>query len=210
MNTQGLARYLEQCLVHLGGVQTCQLTGRLTRINGLVMEASGLKLPLGASARIQLPGEGMVEAEVVGFAGDRLFMMPAEDVYGLAPGALVYPLEPKTAPPVLGQPRPIRRRAADRTKHLPVGDELLGRVVDGGGKPLDDLGPLHTDQRRSLSSRPMNPLQREPIRHEMDVGIRAINALLTVGRGQRLGLFAGLLRLHLLRLLQLPPFQGYL
>ena len=136
MNTQGLARYLEQCQVHLGGLQTCQLTGRLTRINGLVMEASGLKLPLGASARIQLPGEGMVEAEVVGFAGDRLFMMPAEDVYGLAPGALVYPQEPKSPPPVLGQPRPIRRRAADRTKHLPVGDELLGRVVDGSGKPL--------------------------------------------------------------------------
>ncbi len=191
MNTQGLARYLEQCQVHLGGVQTCQLTGRLTRINGLVMEASGLKLPLGASARIQLPGEGMVEAEVVGFAGDRLFMMPAEDVYGLAPGALVYPQEPKAPPPVLGQPRPIRRRAADRTKHLPVGDELLGRVVDGAGKPLDDLGYLHTDQRRSLASRPLNPLQREPIRHEMDVGIRAINGLLTVGRGQRLGLFAG-------------------
>ena len=77
MNTQGLARYLEQCQVHVAGAQTCQITGRLTRINGLVMEASGLKLPLGASARIQLPGAGMVEAEVVGFAGDRLFMMPA-------------------------------------------------------------------------------------------------------------------------------------
>ncbi|MBI5109142.1 MAG: flagellar protein export ATPase FliI [Rhodocyclales bacterium] len=191
MNTQALARYLEQCQVHVSGVQTCQITGRLTRINGLVMEASGLKLPLGASARIQLPGEGMVEAEVVGFAGDRLFMMPAEDVYGLAPGALVLPQEIKTPAPVMGQPRPVRRRAADRTKHLPVGDELLGRVVDGGGKPLDDLGSLRTDQRRSLSSRPMNPLQREPIRHDMDVGIRAINGLLTVGRGQRLGLFAG-------------------
>ena len=191
MNTQGLARSLEQCQVHVAGVQTCQITGRLTRINGLVMEASGLKLPLGASARIQLPGAGMVEAEVVGFAGDRLFMMPAEDVYGLAPGALVLPLESKTPAPVMGQARPVRRRAADRTKHLPVGDELLGRVVDGGGKPLDDLGSLRTDQRRSLSSRPLNPLQREPIRHDMDVGIRAINGLLTVGRGQRLGLFAG-------------------
>ncbi len=191
MNTQNLARYLEQCQVHVAGVQTWQLTGRLTRINGLVMEASGLKLPLGASARIQLPGEGMVEAEVVGFAGDRLFMMPAEDVYGLAPGAVVLPQEIKPTAPVLGQPRPVRRRAADRTKHLPVGDQLLGRVVDGSGKPLDDLGSLHTDQRRSLASRPLNPLQREPIRHGMDVGIRAINGLLTVGRGQRLGLFAG-------------------
>ena len=191
MNTEGLARYLEQCQVHLGSIQPFQVTGKLTRINGLVMEASGLKLPLGAAARIQLPGEGMVEAEVVGFAGDRLFMMPTEDVYGLAPGARVLPQEIRPPAPVPGRTRAVRRRAADRTKHLPVGDELLGRVLDANGRPLDDLGRLHVDQRRSLAGRPLNPLQREPIRFDMDVGIRAINGLLTVGRGQRLGLFAG-------------------
>jgi flagellum-specific ATP synthase len=79
----------------------------------------------------------------------------------------------------------------DRAKHLPVGDELLGRVIDGNGRPLDNLGPITTQHLHSLASRPLNPLQREPIRHTMDVGIRAINALLTIGRGQRLGLFAG-------------------
>lgn len=191
MNTQGLTQYLDQCRVQVAGAQAHQIGGRLTRINGLVMEATGLKLPLGAVVRIEMPNTGTVEAEVVGFAGDRLFMMPAEDVYGLAPGALVLPQEPPSAAPVLGQRPPAKRRVQDRTKHLPVGDELLGRVVDGNGRPLDDLGPLVTARRHSLASRPLNPLQREPIRHSMDVGIRAINSLLTVGRGQRLGLFSG-------------------
>jgi flagellum-specific ATP synthase len=84
-----------------------------------------------------------------------------------------------------------RRRAADRAKHLPVGDALLGRVVDGAGRPLDGAGPLTTQETRSLQGRPINPLARAPISQPLDVGIRAINALLTVGRGQRLGLFAG-------------------
>ncbi|MDP2822940.1 MAG: flagellar protein export ATPase FliI [Sulfuritalea sp.] len=186
-----MAQYLEQCRIPIAAAQPWQLAGHLTRINGLVMEASGLRLPLGAVVRIETPGEGTVEAEVVGFAGDRLFLMPAEDVYGLAPGALVWPQEPPSAAPVLGQRTPVKRRSQDRTKHLPVGDELLGRVVDGNGRPLDDLGPVVTNHRHSLASRPLNPLQREPIRHSMDVGIRAINGLLTVGRGQRLGLFSG-------------------
>jgi flagellum-specific ATP synthase len=84
-----------------------------------------------------------------------------------------------------------RRRAADRAKHLPVGDALLGRVVDGAGRPLDGHGPLATQETRSLQGRAINPLARAPITQPLDVGIRAINALLTVGRGQRLGLFAG-------------------
>jgi flagellum-specific ATP synthase len=191
MNPQGLTQYLEQCRGQVAAAQACHLAGRLTRINGLVMEASGLKLPLGAAVHIQTPGAGLVEAEIVGFAGDRLFMMPAEDVYGLAPGALVLPQEPPRVAPVFGKGAPAKRRARDRTKHLPVGDELLGRVVDGNGRPLDDLGPIVTRHLHSLASRPLNPLQREPIRHSMDVGIRAINGLLTVGRGQRLGLFSG-------------------
>ena len=191
MNPASLGRYLADCRSHLSGAEPFVLAGRLTRINGLVMEASGLKLPLGSGAKIQIPGDGMVEAEVVGFSGERLFMMPTEDVYGLAPGALVLPLETPAQPPQVGIEAVPRRRTLDRAKHLPVGDELLGRVVDGNGRPLDSLGPLVANHTRSLSSRPLNPLLREPIRHSMDVGIRAINALLTVGRGQRLGLFAG-------------------
>lgn len=165
--------------------------GRLTRINGLVMEASGLRLPLGADCRIEIPGGGVVEAEVVGFHGDKLFMMPTDDVFGLSPGARVFPVEPPPTPLKPGQPLGQRRRAADRAKRLPVGEALLGRVVDGAGRPLDGLGPLGTEDSRSLQSRPFNPLARAPIAQPLDVGIRAINALLTVGRGQRVGLFAG-------------------
>ena len=168
-----------------------EVSGRLTRINGLVMEASGIKLPLGSGCRVLVPGGGAVEAEVVGFNGDKLYMMPTDDVFGLAPGARVLPMEVGVPRLVPGKRIGPRRRAADRAKHLPVGDALLGRVVDGAGRPLDGQGPLATQETRSLQGRPINPLARAPIAQPLDVGIRAINALLTVGRGQRLGLFAG-------------------
>ena len=168
-----------------------EISGRLTRINGLVMEAAGIKLPLGSGCRILVPGGGAVEAEVVGFNGDKLYMMPTDDVFGLAPGARVLPMEVGVPRLVPGKRIGPRRRAADRAKHLPVGDALLGRVVDGAGRPLDNQGPLATQETRSLQGRPINPLARAPIAQPLDVGIRAINALLTVGRGQRLGLFAG-------------------
>jgi len=175
----------------IAGSNPFEVAGKLTRINGLVMEAAGLKLPLGSGCRILVPGGGAVEAEVVGFNGDKLFMMPTDDVFGLAPGASVLPLDASTPRLVPGKPIGPRRRAADRAKHLPVGNALLGRVVDGAGRPLDSLGPLQTQETRSLQGRPINPLARAPIAQPLDVGIRAINALLTVGRGQRLGLFAG-------------------
>lgn len=184
-------KFLSGCRSQVDGDNPFQLSGRLTRINGLVMEASGLKLPLGSGCRIAIPGDGTVEAEVVGFSGEKLYMMPTEDVYGLAPGAHVMPLEIAPPRPRLGHPGDLHRRSFDRAKHLPVGNQLLGRVVDGNGRPLDSLGPLDTKQARSLVSRPLNPLQRAPIAQSLDVGIRAINSLLTVGRGQRLGLFAG-------------------
>jgi flagellum-specific ATP synthase len=166
-------------------------SGHLTRINGLVMEASGLKLPLGSSCRILPVGGVPIEAEVVGFNGERLFLMPSEDVYGLSPGARVVALETKATAPSVGQARPTRRRAMDRGKLLPVGDALLGRVLDAAGRPLDRLGPLLSDALRPLQSRPVNPMSRAPITQSLDVGVRAINSLLTVGRGQRMGLFAG-------------------
>jgi flagellum-specific ATP synthase len=184
-------KFLGDCRLQVEDSSPYLVSGRLTRINGLVMEAAGLKLPLGSSCRIQVPGGGAVEAEVVGFAGERLYMMPSEDIYGLAPGAQVAPLEIPPPPLRVGQPSPQRRRAFDRAKHLPVGDQMLGRVVDGNGRPLDSLGPLEPKPSRSLVSRPFNPLQRAPIAQTLDVGIRALNSLLTVGRGQRLGLFAG-------------------
>ncbi len=167
-------------------------TGRLTRVAGLVMEAVGLKLAVGSSCIVELPTGLTVEAEVVGFSGDRLFLMPATDVYGLTPGARVIPIETSE----LAAPKPRgtlirKRRAEDRARQVIVGPELLGRVVDGAGRPLDRLGPIQSEQRVPLQSRPFNPLARAPIRDVLDVGVRAINALFTVGRGQRMGLFAG-------------------
>ncbi len=191
LHCQAWRNLLADCREQLPGIVPFQTSGRLTRISGLVMEASGLKLALGSSCRVQVPGDGTVEAEVVGFAGERLFMMPTEDVFGLAPGCNVTPLEIPPPAPRIGQSSLPTRRAFDRAKHLPVGDQLLGRVVDGNGRPLDKLGPLESKPARSLISRPFNPLQRAPIDQTLDVGIRAINGLLTVGRGQRLGLFAG-------------------
>ncbi|CAE6770356.1 flagellar protein export ATPase FliI [Paraburkholderia haematera] len=157
--------------------------GRLTRAAGLVLEAVGLRLSVGAEVMIELPfGSSlpMAEAEVVGFSGDKLFLMPTTEVIGLLPGARVYPLESAPiADPMAG------------AKRLPVGWELLGRVLDASGRPLDGLGPLGAHADAPLSAPVINPLNREPIHKVLDVGVRAINALLTVGRGQRMGLFAG-------------------
>ena len=156
------------------------------------MEASGLKLATGVNCRVFMPAGQPVDAEVVGFHGDRLYLMPATDIYGLAPGALV---EPNTScmvdVPRMHQAYIPRRRVEDRIRQVNVGSELLGRVIDGAGRPLDRLGPVQASRQMPLYSRPFNPMEREPIREVMDVGVRAINALLTVGRGQRMGLFAG-------------------
>ncbi|WP_109483017.1 flagellar protein export ATPase FliI [Paraburkholderia sp. C35] len=157
--------------------------GRLTRAAGLVLEAVGLRLAVGAEVMIELPPGStrtMAEAEVVGFHGDKLFLMPTTEVAGLLPGARVYPLEvAPIADPMAG------------AKRLPVGWELLGRVVDASGKPRDGFGPLNARNDAPLTAPTINPLHREPIHKVLDVGVRAINALLTVGRGQRMGLFAG-------------------
>ena len=174
-----------------GNAQPLWPTGCLTRINGLVMEAAGLKLPLGSSCRVYPLSGAPVEAEVVGFAGEKLYLMPSDDLYGLAPGARVVPLDLPNPPLLVDGPAPFRRRAIDRVKQAPVGEELLGRVLDGVGRPLDNKGPLLANKSRPLQSRPVNPMLRAAIEQPLDVGIRAINALLTVGRGQRMGLFAG-------------------
>ena len=185
------ANYLDVCREHLKAAHPLAAQGRLTRVAGLVMEATGLRLPVGSTCLVSQDGLNPVEAEVVGFAGDRLFLMPCSDIYGLMPGAAVIPQDPIYSEPALGSTSHPWRRAEDRTKHLPVGDALLGRVVDAQGKPLDGLGPLSATQRAPLSNRPLNPIERAPINEPLDTGVRAINALLTVGRGQRMGLFAG-------------------
>jgi len=192
--TASLARFVQGCTARVRTAAPVAASGRLTRVAGLVMEAVGLKLPVGSTCRIMQAHDRAAEAEVVGFNGERLFLMPSSEVHGLTAGSLVMPLEPQRPAPsyppaddAAGQDLP----AEEITKHLPVGDALLGRVVDGAGRPLDRLGPITSTRRAPLAARPVNPIERQPIERPLDVGVRAINAMLTVGRGQRMGLFAG-------------------
>ena len=187
----GLAAFVERCRTLAEGPAPFATRGRLTRVAGVVMEATGLRLPVGATCRVGQGEDEFVEAEVVGFHDDRLYLMPTTQVEGLTPGAWVSPLEPDLVPPRPGRPVHRARRAEDFGKRLPVGEALLGRVVDPTGRPLDGLGPLKAPEFGPLRARPINPIERRPIREALDVGIRAINGLLTVGRGQRLGLMAG-------------------
>jgi flagellum-specific ATP synthase len=184
-------RFLINCTQLINPANPFLLSGTITRVSGLVMEAVGLRLPVGSSCTISVSNGFSVSAEVVGFSGERLFLMPSSDVYGLSPGAKVIPAELAGELPRLGSFLHPRRRAADRAKHVAVGPELLGRVLNGVGEPLDRLGPTRAEHSVPLYSRPYNPLERVPVTEPLDVGVRAINTLLTVGRGQRMGLFAG-------------------
>ncbi|RZI84457.1 MAG: flagellar protein export ATPase FliI [Rubrivivax sp.] len=168
--------------------------GKLVRVAGLVLEAAGLRLPVGAVCEIH--SETRLEtqpvlAEVVGFAGDRAYLMPTAEVHGLSSGARVVPRAIPINAPLLGRPNHPWRRSEDRTRHLPIGSGLLGRVVNAQGEPLDRHGPLHHVRSEPLVRRPMNAMERDPVRLPLDTGVRAINTMLTVGRGQRIGLFAG-------------------
>jgi len=168
-----------------------EMRGTLTRLAGLVLEAVGIRVPVGSQCFIRMKGQAPVLTEVVGFSGDRAFLMPAGDVHGLSSGASVEP-----APAYVVVPRLGERRQKDRVRslgvlRLPLGDGLLGRVVDAHGVPMDYKGPLLGVSSMPLDRKPINAMDRAPVREPLDTGIRAINALLTVGRGQRLGLFAG-------------------
>ncbi|MEZ0232619.1 MAG: flagellar protein export ATPase FliI [Methylophilaceae bacterium] len=183
--------YMKDCSEILSIVEPLEVAGRITKLTGLVMEAVGIKLPIGCACIVPLAEGRKVEAEVVGFDGEKLLLMPQSGVEGITPGAKVYAMDVSDALPKPSQRTAPRRRTSDRARHLPVGDGLLGRVVDGAGRPLDDLGPLLTNDSSPLTARPLNPLMRAPIKDVLDVGVRAINSMLTVGRGQRMGLFAG-------------------
>jgi len=183
--------YLRDCGELATIAEPMQISGRVTRVTGLLMEAVGLRLPVGSACTVALPGQSRLDAEVVGFQDDRLFLMPQNDVEGVVPGARVWLVEVADALPRPGQVSQPRRRATDRAKHLPVGNSLLGRVLDGAGRPLDERGPLIDCRPAPLNVRACNPLDRAPISIVLEVGVRAIDTMLTIGRGQRMGLFAG-------------------
>lgn len=145
--------------------------GVLTRVVGLTLEASGLDAPIGARCDVIGPDHTSIQAEVVGFANDRLLLMPFERTRGVAPGFRVV----------------VRPGGSN----IGFSEEMLGRVLDGMGRPLDGRPDISATAYRSIAGEPINPLQRRPINEVLDVGVRSINGLLTLGRGQRVGLIAG-------------------
>ena len=171
---------IDQATQQLQSLSLIRQYGRLVKASGLVLEAVGLKLPLGSNCFVERQSNGQldaVECEVVGFNGQTLFLMPFEATDGILLGARVYTSQYDLA--------------HFSHKLLPVGMALLGRVVDAMGKPLDGKPLSEHIEYAGLVNKTLNPLNRTPIHQVLDVGVRAINALLTVGQGQRMGLFAG-------------------
>lgn len=157
---------------HAGRIHSARphVAGHLTRVVGLTFEAAGVKAAIGSLCAVET-ARGEVIAEVVGFDDDIIYLMPHDDTHGVLPGARVRPLSTKAG--------------------VPLGMELLGRVIDGSGNPLDGLGPVLTSEHSQSHRNKLNPLVRRPIREPLDVGVTAINGIITVGQGQRMGLFAG-------------------
>ncbi|MBC9131674.1 flagellar protein export ATPase FliI [Frischella sp. Ac13] len=171
---------IDQSICRLQSTSLMRNYGRLVKASGLVLEATGLTLPLGASCFVErqsLHNIEAVECEVVGFNAKNLYLMPFDATDGILSGARVY--------------TNYHEQQQGNQKLLPVGMALLGRVVDATGKPLDGKPLPEQIKYQGLTNKTLNPLQRTPIHQVLDVGVRAINALLTVGQGQRMGLFAG-------------------
>lgn len=161
---------------YLGGIADCnaapapRVSGRLASFDGLLMEATGLTLPVGTVCAVG-SGKARVEAEVIGFRGGRTLMMNLGGAAALLPQSPVRPL---------GAPGEAE-----------VGTALLGRVVDGAGQPIDGLGPIRGARHWPIAGKLQSPLDRGRVLKPLDVGVRAINGLLTIGQGQRIGIMAG-------------------
>lgn len=183
--------YLERACTRVQVGSSLEVRGTLTRLAGLVLETSGLRIPVGSQCLVSMPAQAPVLAEVVGFSQERAFLMPAGDVHGLSSGASVAPAAPYVPVPRLGDASQDHTDLGAGLLRLPLGEGLLGRVVDAHGNPIDRKGPITHVTAMPLDRRPVNPMDRAPIREPLDTGVRAINALLTVGRGQRIGLFSG-------------------
>ena len=151
---------------------TIRNTGHVERIIGLTIESVGPDVRFGDVCRIETGGDDFIYAEVVGFRSKNTpILMPIGDMRGVVPGAEVM--------------------SVGSALMVPVGEELLGRVIDGIGRPMDGKGPIFTKQKYPVDGKPINPLERRVIEKPLSTGIRAIDSLMTVGRGQRIGIFSG-------------------
>lgn len=175
----------------LAETHTVALAGRVSRVTGMVIEATGFYIPIGSLCYIPLLKSKSVEAEVVGFEQGKMLLMPKGATDGIGPSSKIFICKPKNSLLNNSLQRTLNSQSYPEVGTLPVGDALLGRILDAGGYPLDQLGELNAKHYGSLNGVPLNPLRRAPIDSVLDVGVRAINSLLTVGRGQRIGVFAG-------------------
>lgn len=183
--------YLGAAIDRVRSGSSLEVRGTLTRLTGLVLEAVGIRAPVGSQCLVAMKSQPPVLAEVVGFSGDRAFLMPAGDVHGLTSGASVTPSAAYVAVPRIGDATPFKSSSGPGLLRLPLGKGLLGRVVDAHGAPMDRRGPIVDVTSVPMDRSYINAMDRAPIREPLDTGVRAINALLTVGRGQRIGLFSG-------------------
>lgn len=162
----------EQVIQQIKDGDMLSRTGKIENIVGMSIEASGGRGAIGDICRIySAESNSQVLAEVVGFKSDRMLLMPYQNMNGLAPGSFV--------------------RNTGRRLRLQVGDFLRGRIINAMGKPIDGLEPFPEGDSYYVDSPYINPLTRPPIRERVDFGVRAIDSTLTIGKGQRIGIFAG-------------------
>ncbi len=157
---------------YINSLPLVKKSGRINRVTGLILEGDGPAVSLGSICTIHSPqNKKSVDAEVVGFRDNKILLMALGDMAGLVPGSIV--------------------EAKEESPTLNVSPGLLGRVIDGNGNPLDNKGPIPMGKEYSIIGTPLNPLERSPISRPLDVGIRALNGLITCARGQRIGIMAG-------------------
>jgi flagellum-specific ATP synthase len=183
--------YFNHAIERVNSTDSIEVRGKLTRLTGLVLEASGMRVAVGSQCLVSMEGQTGVLAEVVGFSNNKAYLMPAGDIYGLSCGANVAQAESYVSLPNLDGDLTSPVVARDGALLLPLGAGLLGRVVDAQGLPMDHKGPIARATALPMDRKQINAMERAPVRQPLDTGVRAINALLTIGRGQRIGLFAG-------------------
>lgn len=163
---------ISHCIKTIEDTELIEVRGRVSQVIGMVVESHGPGIPVGSICEIStFRSKGSVPAEVVGFREGRVMLMPLGEMRGVEPGSIIRQ--------VGGQAR------------VPVSEAMLGRVIDGLGNPVDGKGPLVKTAEYPLYAEPLNPMVRERIKEPVDVGVRAINGLLTLGKGQRIGIMAG-------------------
>lgn len=166
-----LIDYLKSIEERIEATSAYMIFGNIVRISGFLLEATGLNASVGMLCYVVMSPHQLIPAEVIGFSNQKTYLMAYQETLGITPGNRLY--------------------CTGKSLNVPVGQSLLGRSLNGLCNPIDNKGPLYTTAFYPLHAPSINPINRNRIKQPLDVGVRAINALLTVGLGQRLGIFAG-------------------